>query len=282
MAKIHSADSFEAYLQMSDSIFIIGQNPDDFVEQISSFLCSCYSMTSHAYSHPEDISNPMAVTMKVLKTDSDGSYLSSNETANWYPNIFRGGISYGEAVVISAFSIFRNTELIPEDEKKIIDFVGGKIGTRLFSNVIGKAVVEAVELERSGRAGPKLYLSNELVNALGDERKAFVKAEPDGKSHYLWPAYFIDSFDNDIDEEWKSNFDAIVCGSVNLYKYHKNTSSPRIVEHYKEFIKLVADAFIAVSKLKNEAENRIYLLKNSFTKMGFASKECITEFNIEL
>lgn len=126
MAKIHSAESFEAYLPMSDSIFIIGQNPDDFVEQVSSFLCSCYRSTSRAYSHPEDEQNPIAVTMKVFKTDTDGGFSSFDETANWYPNIFRGGISFGEAVVFSAFSIFRNPELIPESEKKIIDFSAEK------------------------------------------------------------------------------------------------------------------------------------------------------------
>lgn len=149
------------------------------------------------------------------------------------------------------------------------------------SNVAGKAVVEAVELEKTGSAGPKLYLSSEMIDALGDERKAFIKTEPDGKSHYLWPAYFIDSFDNNLFIEWNSTFDAIVSGSINLYKFHQVNSSPRVVEQYREFVRLLADSFIAVLKFKNDTSG-IGLLKNTFMKMGFAPKECITEFDIEL
>jgi hypothetical protein len=281
MAKVHSAESFEAYLPMSDSIFIIGNTPNEFVEQISSFLCSCYRPTSHVYSHPEDESNPTAVTIKQFKADANGGFATSDEAANWYPNIFRGGISVGEAFIFSATSIFRNPEFIPEKERKIIEFSGGKIGTGLVSNVAGKAVVDAVELEKNAGAGPKLLLTKEAVNALDEGNRVFVKTDSDGKSHYLWPAYFIDSFDNDLFMEWNSTFDNIVRGSINLYKFHSTNGKPRVTEHYKEFVKLIADSFIAVSEFKKDTTG-IELLKKSFERMGFAPKEWITEFNIEL
>mgnify|MGYP000912415007 CR=1 FL=1 len=281
IAKVHSAESFEAYLPMSDSIFIIGQNPNDFVEQVSSFLCSCYRLTSHAYSHPENESNPVTVTMKQVKIDADGGFKTSDEIANWYPNIFRGGVSIGEAVIFSALAIFRNKELISERERKIIEFSGGKFGTGSVSNVAGKAVVEAVELEKSGGIGPKLYLTNEIINALDAEHKAFVKTDSDGKNYYLWPAYFIDSFDNDLSIEWHSTFYDIVKGSINLYNFHLANSASRVAEHYKEFVKLIADSFIAVSRFKGDT-NGSKLLKEFFEQMGFSSKVCITEFNIEL
>ncbi|MDD4773313.1 MAG: hypothetical protein PHZ09_06865, partial [Eubacteriales bacterium] len=281
MVKIHSAESFEAYLPMSDSIFIIGQNPNDFVEQVSSFLCSCYCSTSHVYSHPENESNPITVTMNQFKIDTDGGFTTSDVIANWYPNIFRGGVSIGEAAIFSTLAIFRNQELIPERERKSIELLGEKVGTGFVSNVAGKAVVEAVGLEKNGGTGPKLFLTSEIINALDDEHKTFVKTDYDGKKHFLWPVYFIDSFDNDLLIEWNSTFNDIVKGSINLYKYHVVNSNSHVADHYKEFVKLIADSFIAVSTFKKYTMGK-KLLKEFFEQMGFPPKSYITEFNIEL
>lgn len=217
-----SVTSFERYLSLSDSIFITSNDVNLFIKQLSTFLSSCFLFQASAYGQPSNPTNPEIVYEKVWDKESK-SFI--NRETKWYPVLFRGGISYGEVLYDSAISI------IDEEVKQT-------------HNVIGKAVVSAVSLEKKGK-GPKLFIDDNFYHQLDEENKKFVSIDEGGNKYYLWPArHFI--YENNLDSIF-TDFREFMDAAISLWKAYKERG---FGEHYFEFMKLVMESFICLCKCK--------------------------------
>ena len=123
-------DSFECFLPMSDSIFIIGNDANIFIDQVSSFMCSCFNYVSNAYLNPIDNNAPERVIAKQFKIDESDGLIVDEVEVQWYPHIFRGGISYNDAVILQMTSLMRNENNMSDREKKIASDYNVKTGLR--------------------------------------------------------------------------------------------------------------------------------------------------------
>jgi len=210
--------SFDYYLPFSDSIFIQSSNPDLFVAQISTFLLRTFWVKSCVFDVPESREEPSRVTMLCL--DREEGKISTRETAYWFPGLFRGGISFGECVPVQINSLV-NSEMRP------------------ITNLVGKAVVEAVEIvEGSAEVprlkGPRLICSQSFYEALSDKHERYV-VKVDKGYEVLWPAFaFIEG--NDVKLELINQFGSLFRPAVNLWKAYNHLD---VGIHYYTFLKLV-------------------------------------------
>lgn len=246
LAKRHSVEAFESYLPLSDSIFIVGRDANDFIEQLSSFLCDCFHSNLHLYTHPDDKDNPTKYVQTVYKI---GSQDVAVREARAFPTIFRGGIAYGDVAYVDAISIFRNEDILSSQEKGFLKGFGSKTGIGTTLNIAGNAVVNAVMLEQCGGKGPKLYIDENTYQALSDYNKKFVLIDKvfDKENnhtyevkHFLWTAYFP-IVSNGIDIGWNecSNLLRGVLNLLNMY-----AEKPDLATQYSEFANIVIQGFI--------------------------------------
>ena len=142
LAERHASDSFNYFIPMSDSVFILSEDPDRVAAQLSTFLLESFLFVAHAYDHSNVIQQPVT---DIHITES-GTVERHSYQENWYPPLFRGGIAYGEVEVVPTPAIF--------DGQKIC-----------VHNVIGPSVVQAVSLEQSGLSGPRILCDREFVKA---------------------------------------------------------------------------------------------------------------------
>lgn len=236
-----SVTSFENLLQLSDSIFITSDDANLFIEQLSSFLLSCFRFYANQYVNPEDPEKPEHVNERVYDIKQKKFV---NVPSKWYPVLFRGGISYGEVIYDDAISIDKRNNP----------------SVRTTPNVIGKGVVQAVKSEGKGK-GPKLFIDKIFYKKLGKRNRKFVKTDVEGNEYFLWPVYhFIErnSFENNF-----SDFQQLMTASLNLWKAYRNED---FGIQYLEFMKLVMDSFVCfcemeyrddMGKIKNEIRKYI-------------------------
>jgi len=149
-------DTFEYFIPFSDSAFILANNADKFVFQISNHLLGSFILRGYIYDdhHSRDKDNVLQV---------------NNSERKWYPLLFKGGIAYGDCVPI-----------------KIKQIAGSKI-VEIY-NVLGTAVVEVVGLEKSIK-GPRLFCTAKFYNRISndDSRRIVVPSGIDNIYEVLWP-----------------------------------------------------------------------------------------------
>jgi len=206
-------DSFEFFLPFSDSIFIVSDDADKFIKQISDFLVRCFKIKSHVYINPINENDPTEVNEKIINR-----YGVTSQKANWYPLIFRGGVSYGEVEPLELNSI-----------------INSQIGT--IPNLAGKALVEAVGMEEEVGKGPRLFCSSFFVDKLDSNSKKFIKEIPDSEYYeILWPAFYIIESENCLLRD-------LLIPIINLWKW-KNHSKEGV--HYFQMLQLFIKSFLAV------------------------------------
>lgn len=105
-------------------MFVISDQPDLLLKQLSRFLIDNFELTSNAFSHPEEPDDPSAVTIRTLSFQGVVSQIRSR----WFPLLFRGGTSYGDVITR------RLTAIIDAVPNSVI-------------NIAGTAIVNAVGLE---------------------------------------------------------------------------------------------------------------------------------------
>lgn len=220
LAEHKTASSFEQFLVLSDSVFVVSGDPSLLVFQLSNFLVECFGFTSGAYTHPEEPSDPRKVTVTTGSINRDGwSHGQSSES--WYPALFRGGIAFGD---------------VQRLEVPIV--LDGRLAKS--RNLSGKAVVEAANLEREeGLKGPRILCSKEFVSNLDKEARRFIgprfdmPGSDETAKHYelYWPmAIFEEGAD------LLSCWDGFLRAAMNLWKF--SIGHPAEV-HYFAFAKLL-------------------------------------------
>ena len=211
-----SVDTYDDYLALSDSIFITSSGDCNlFIKQISTFLMDCFLLRADRYRNPENENEPALVT--VTKYDLHSAKII-HEKAWWYPILFRGGISSGEVIRGENYRLCNGiVEKTP--------------------NLIGKGVVQAVNLEKSGK-GPHLFIDDNIARCLSDEMSEFV-GENAGAKYILWPAFHY---------IWENGYDMILPDFKNdlgaclsLWRAYKNKSYST---HYFELVKLIIQSFL--------------------------------------
>jgi len=215
--------SFDQFLPFSDSIVISANNPDLFIKQLSSFLLHCFKTNSNQFLNPEVPHNPTIVTSKNLDI-RDQRLEMIDEKENWYPVLFRGGVSYNEYSEIISPAI--------NDGEKVN-----------FKNITGLSIVEAVKLEKKGK-GPNIYLNKSFVDRLAQSSQKYILEIEEGFK-LLWPSFiFMDQ--NDLKREI-NKFDELFISATNLWKAFNHES---FGIHYFEFIKLIIESTFRIYREK--------------------------------
>jgi len=204
--------SFESFLPCSDSIFIISNQPDLLIQQVSRFLIDSFKLTSSAFEHPENPTDPAAVTVTELSVHG----ISGQHDEHWFPLLFRGGISFADVLTPQVTAIVH----------------GRKTNT---ANLAGRAVVNAVGLEKTGK-GPRLFCRNDFYDLLNTQNHNFM-AEVIGDHCYelLWPAFiYHDSGQPHVEI---NHFTDLFLPAANLWQAFRQ--QPEVEPHYREFLKLI-------------------------------------------
>lgn len=151
-------------------------------------------------------------------------FLNNNDC---FPVIMRGGIDYGETKIINSFIYNQNCK---------------KCELNNSFNMIGIPVVEAVKLEEMHNKGPKLFLTENVVDELDEDEKKFVSDE-DNKKYFLWPkSFFIkNNLFNDFKSEFRQRCKYNLRPIIELYCKYKNKE--KVVRHYESLICMTIEAF---------------------------------------
>jgi hypothetical protein len=217
-AESHLIDSFEIFLPFSDSIFIVSNDPDKFVMQLSSFLIHCFLINSDQYMNPAKKEQPTEVFAPQIGLNNAGKVEVRVIKKSWYPVLFRGGITYNDVISFEISGLFNSNRLkIP--------------------NLMGPAIVEAVGLEQ-GIKGPRMVISEAMYRQLSSELQYYSK--PLGKEVHeiLWPAYFFNGDEKcSADELFKIK--RFLLPALNLKKSIKTSS---VVIHYMYFVDLIIES----------------------------------------
>lgn len=224
--------SLKTFLPCSDSIFIVAEDINLFIPQLSDFLIDCFIYTSHAYRYPKDIKEPTKVTMR------DVEYNEKNKTAeiknremNWFPTIFRGGVAYGEIIEFKQDSI-----------------VNGSLTKQ--NNLAGKAIVKSVLLEKSGR-GPRIFCDQDIFDKLDSKiyNKYILRTKK--TTEILWPISIYNETDNP-DIELQNNFLSLFDPAYNLWKSLNDNSIKIIYYNLMKIIVLSTVRFFSLNNYENE------------------------------
>jgi hypothetical protein len=222
LAQRHALDSFQQFLPMSDSIVIVGTPPEPFVEQLSTFLVDAFQIEGHAFAHPDDPASPIRQNMEILSLSG-----LSETKCNWFPALWRGGISYGQVEIATLPTIHNNCP-----KCAVVPF--------------GSAVVEAVKLEGSGK-GPRLFCSAKVAERVsGTAARLLVPCEACKGYEILWPAsVFTPTNDPEIE---KPEFIDLFLSARTLWISQVGTT---VEPHYWEFLRLICrSAFHWASQTK--------------------------------
>lgn len=224
-------DSFIYFIPSSDSVFIIADDPNLFLRQISNFILSCFIVTYNEYRNPIDPTNPTKVEISHIKRNERGEIVLNRETSKWYPALFRGGISFGEVEVILLPSVLNKTR-------------------SLSPALAGKALVDAVMLEKRIK-GPRLIFKKDFYDELEPEiQKGYVKKtelEEEGIYEILWPSFhYIKS--NVFNAEIRK-FQDLFIPVYNLWKAYKDEQYSM---QYLNFLRLIIVSTLRHFDCKNE------------------------------
>lgn len=242
LAHLMAATSFETFLPMSDSVFIVSSTPGDLVLQLSDLLWDCLQFRWYAFMNPEDPATPTTVTTKAIN-------ITANETTEfketWLPVLFRGGVVWGRAQIIKAPGLNKGE---------------GYEGR----NVIGEAVVSAVALGEQKLKGPRVVLSDEFVaRATTDDACPYAQdvqgyiadvPERPGTPELLWPIAAMATA-NGLEDALNNDLGELIRGALNLLVFHIADMS--VVPHYHAFLALIVRS--AIHRFGEEQRLRQYV-----------------------
>jgi hypothetical protein len=230
---------FENFIAGSDSIFILASDPANCISELASFVMECFEYNSRAFSDPNDKNDPSIVQMAVPRMKG-GRAVIEHEKVNWFPLLFRGGVSYGQATLFHPPSR-----------------ISGSMASS--TSVFGTGVVNAVLLEQRGYAGPMIAIDLAGFNKIPpDERRYIRKLDDDtGLYELLWP---LSKWPIGNDISILRNDIAIALGSVmNLYKAYGAEKSGK---HYKSlFMLYIRSAYRALTSASSENTAKEMLLE---------------------
>jgi hypothetical protein len=242
--KPYQRDSFKYLIPYSDSIFFYS------VMQLSDFIHGSFSLTSHAFAHPEDTSHPENITESSVEME-EGHPVTKYHSARWYPLLFRGGIGYGDAQVQELMAIHNG-------QKQKTPFI------------FGKSVIEAVKYEQSGIKGPRILCSREFYETLNDRARRIVHPAFDISDlyeinwtavHYLMTDELNDHF---VEQLLLNDFylNQLVA-AANLWRAYNHLST---AAHYYNFLKLI------VRGVQHFFHNTLYHEKSNDAIIGYLRK----------
>ncbi|OQB78871.1 MAG: hypothetical protein BWX88_05032 [Planctomycetes bacterium ADurb.Bin126] len=224
--------SFQHFLPLSDSVFIVSADPSLLVFQLSSFLAACFGQRMNAFAHPRDPDQPdkviddaTEVTETVICRGEDGKPIVRKETTHWLPVLFRGGITYGE------FHLLRNAAIVDKVRQE----------TR---NLAGRDVVEAVGLEERMREspvvkGPRVLCTDAFVSQLSQDARAFVAECLEDRScqEVYWPMAYFET-EPSVTRGIQNGLVEPLQAALNLWKTYMR-KEPRTARHYEGFARLL-------------------------------------------
>lgn len=241
LAKNHSVDSFDYFLPFSDSVFLMSNDCSAFIKQLGSFVLQSFTFTSHFYSNPIDPTKPEKNNIINYSIDANGQLVVKEDTCNYYPALFRGGLAYGESFPIELLSVVDHTH----SKSKVIT---------------GKAVVDAVHLESKVK-GPRLVFNKDVFDQLNEEAQVYCRELPEEKKLYeiLWPALiFIKQNEACLNKQEFGKMNDLLLPAYNLWKAYNHTLYSA---HYFNFIELIIAStiqwFDKECELKNFAVEKI-------------------------
>ncbi|MDA3886581.1 MAG: hypothetical protein PF638_13395 [Candidatus Delongbacteria bacterium] len=248
-----SKNSFKYFIPFSDSIFIASEMPNEFIKELADFFLACFKFTSDQYIRPRNSDSPEDIEVITNIIDKNGKTTQEKVIQKWYPILFRGGISFGEAHAIELNTI-NNSEY-------------SKIKT-----LAGKAVVKSVGLEcledlKGKIKGPRLICDKEFMDSITDSKiKFYIVKLKDFENLYeiLWPAFhFINNKPYEI-----KKFNNLFIPISNFWKAYKNEKYGR---HYLNFIKLLIESTLRFAENINETNNAIDYIKTQLKNNGMQS-----------
>ena len=243
-AKRKDIDSFDCFMPMSDGIFIIGNDANTFIDQVSSFLCNCFTYAAKTYLNPIDHNAPERIIEKRFTLDENKGLIFDEVEVQCFPSIFRGGVCFDNAVILQMTSLMRNEKNMSERERKIARDYGLKTGFKETVNVAGKGIVSAVGLERCGGKGPKLFISNNFFDQLDCTHKNLIALDDYSQvRHFMWPAYSL-IWENNIEIEILNGCNDFLLPAIRLWNAYKGQ---KYEPHYCEFVKLIINSYLSLS-----------------------------------
>lgn len=238
LAKQNLVSTFNYFLPFSDSIFITSNNPNLFLKQLGSFILNCFTFTSYHYYNPDDPSNPTIVKFNTKK---------ETIIENFYPTLFRGGITLGEVIPIELQGIVNN---------KLTNV----------TNLAGKGVVRAVELEQKIK-GPRILFEKDLFDILDQETKSYtIETDVKGCYELLWTGFHYTMINGDSEI---NKFDELFIPAMNLWKANNHL---RFSEHYFKFLELVVFGTIKIFDAFGHKEKAFRHIENFIISQGLEDK----------
>lgn len=214
----HDLSDLELFLPFSDSVFAFSKEPQHLLHKIGNFLYSSLMQYEHQYGNPEDPNNPYATTIANIGVSPDGVVTREEMTENWYPPLFRGGLSFGPAASSDA-PFWRGTQR-------------GQVPLPF-----GPAVVAAVRLEQKALPGPRILLTEEAAARLRHVHPNLVGrafGTQESLDEFYWPAA---TFTADMRMTLQNEIFRLLVVAANLYKPQKD--DPKVGKHYLALIQLV-------------------------------------------
>ncbi len=247
LALRNGVSSFNVFLPFSDSLIVLGNDPNLFVHQIARFVYRCFRLTSHAYDHSQGDSDPTLVNIpKVTRIAKDNNKVEE-DYEHWYPTLFKGGISFGSITLI-------NSQMRIDGEYQPLP------------NVIGAPYVKAVQLEGIKLKGPRLYCDQDFVDKLNEDVKRFIipisyKHSKEALFEILWPAFL---YNENNSAEVEANDFISYYRPVQVLADHYNKSG--IAEHYEQFKILLVRGTIMFFKSIGQEEVGMKILRRHVEK----------------
>lgn len=213
VANAHLVDSFLHFLPGSDSTFVVSEEPDKFVRQLSHLLIECLELVGHAYADADDPQRPETVAIKDLLT-------GHVREEHWFPPLWSGGLATGTLQTFPVTGISNSDRLaIP--------------------NLAGTAVVKAVRVASTAR-GPRLFCEAGFEQLFGNELRPFFRPHDASVCELLWPAFaYMDGADPTVEIQ---HFHDLWRPAVALWKSKRGH---RAFEHFDEFLRLLIHSLVA-------------------------------------
>ncbi len=228
LAERNASDSFSYFLPMSDSVFILSEEPDKVAEQLSTLLSKIFLLSGGAYSTP-DCPNVLNQRIANVHVNEYGEVERNYCWEKWYPVLFRGGISYGDVEVVQTPAICNGQEItVP--------------------NVIGQGVVQAVGLEQRGLKGPRILCDCEFVDQLRGPATRYLRREGDAWE-LLWPGY--NYFEGNDERSERYNLDHLFGPALALWGYFSGKLPEK---HYQAFLELIVRSHLAFAECASDPE----------------------------
>ena len=229
-----SLDSFEYFLPMSDSVFILSDEPDKVVAHLSTFLVESFFLRGHALRNA-DTSNVHRQRITVIGRANSGEVEKNAVDENWYPVLFRGGISYGDA----------------EEFKTVAIDSGEEVWVQ---NVRGPGVIQAVRSQERKVNGEKLkgnriLCDRQFIDQLCSNSKRYLRMERD-TWELLWPA--LGYIERDGESNQREVLDELFWPAFVLWQCY--SGKPKEEVHYRAFLELIVRSHIAYAGIASNPE----------------------------